>query len=52
MKYKINIINEIHTNALNEEELVEIFNKKLVTVIVNLCKNNSEKGCNNKWFAL
>ncbi len=47
MKYKINVINEIHTNALDNKELAEIFNKKLVTIIMNLEKNNTKKGCNN-----
>ena len=47
MKYKINVINEIYTNALDDKELAEIFNKKLVTIIMNLEKSNTKKGCNN-----
>ena len=34
MNYEIVIENEILTNAKNEEELIEIFNDKLATLIL------------------
>lgn len=42
---KINYImeNKIITNALNEEDFIELFNKKLATIILNL-ENDLKNG--------
>ena len=41
MEKKVNYIieNKIITNTLNEEEFIELFNKKLVIIILNIENN-------------
>lgn len=45
MKYKINVINEIRTNAISEEEFIKCFNEKLAAIIIYLESNLAKKGC-------
>lgn len=47
MKQEINYIveNEIITNVENEEQFIELFNKKLATIILNI--ENNFGGCNS-----
>lgn len=46
MKQEINYIveNEFITNVENEEQFIELFNKKLATIILNI--ENNFGGCN------
>ena len=48
MKKKINYIitNEIITNVENKEDFIELFNKKLAMIILNL--ENKLRGCNSE----
>lgn len=47
MKQEINYIieNEFITNIENKEDFIELFNKKLATIILNL--ENNLRGCNS-----
>ena len=47
MGKKVNYIikNKITTNIENEENFIELFNKKLATIILNL--ENELRGCNS-----
>ena len=44
-KCKINVINEIETNALTEEEIIKIFNKKLSSIIMKLEETIKKENC-------
>ena len=44
------IENKIITNVENEEDFIELFNKKLATIILNL--ENELRGCNSNLSAL
>lgn len=47
MEKEVNYIieNKIITNVENEEDFIELFNKKLTTIILNL--ENELRGCNS-----
>ena len=51
MNYEIVIENEILTNAKNEDELIEIFNNKLATLILYY-QEKGEKHCDNTIYTL